>query len=215
MTWAPLTPDGFIMYARTEGTQTLLSGPPSPPNQEATALIIDPAKDDPELWLGNPEPSSFDNAQPTSSPSWAQKPVWPRPAGQDVEPSFYGFRGDDLFGMVIRWHTTKEVELLWYQRGVTDPVRIPLDFEMNEADSTALKADFSTDSFTVQRIMGENSSPGVINMIVVPQGICFWAIAQGFWFIPFTDIDSYLKTHPVPQRPPGNGPNRSDGADDG
>jgi hypothetical protein len=30
-------------------------------------------------------------------------------------------------------------------------------------------------------------------MTVVPQGICFKSIIQGFWFVPFSDIEAYLK----------------------
>jgi len=34
-------------------------------------------------------------------------------------------------------------------------------------------------------------------LVVTHQGLCFRYSFNGFWFLPFSDIDTYLKTHPA------------------
>ncbi len=199
--WQPLTEAGLLMHARTEDTRTLLYGPGSYKNQSDAAVLVDPTKTDPELWLG-PLTSLQKTNGPGSEklplpelPAWAKQSAWQQGAGPNVKSGDYGFRGDDLFCLVTQTREAKKVELVWYRRGQADPVHIPLNFAMKDDALKALKAVISGDSNTLQMITEPDKTPFVLSMTVVPQGICFKGLFQGFWFVPFSDIDAYFQAN--------------------
>jgi hypothetical protein len=199
--WLPFTQAGLLMRARTEDSRTLLYGPGSYKNASDAAVMVDPAKSNPELWLGPLTPLQVTNAPgseklpPPELPAWAKQSLWQQPEGADIKSSDYGFRGDDLFALATHGKETKKVELVWYRRGKADPVRIHLSFQMGDEAINALKAVLSGNSNTLAMVAEPDKTPYVLSMTVVPQGICFKGLIQGFWFLPFSDIDDYLKAN--------------------
>ncbi len=202
--WLPLTRFGFLFHAQTDGVRTLLYGRGSRSKNPDIAVMFDPAKDEPELWLGNPTPLPMVGlpgsplALRPELPAWAQKPIWPVADENDTDE--YGFRGDDLFALARHDQTA---ELIWYRRGQAEPVRIALSFKMDQATDTALRA------LLPDEIAGIEQPKDIhdLSMEVTSQGICFTPGEEGFWYLPFADIDAYAKDHPDSQSdsapPPG------------
>ncbi len=128
-------------------------------------------------------------------PEWSQHALWQEPPNEQASETSYGFRGDDLFCFVLH-HKTGQKELLWYRQGQPDPTHIPLSFKMGEDAANALNV-FDTaddDARKAQRL--PDLTP--LHMYCAPQGLCFVAASQGFWFLPFADVDNYLNTHSSP-----------------
>ena len=197
--WAPLTQEGVFFNVRTQGGRTLLYGSGSYGRRSDAAVLIDPAQAGPEAWLGPLEPlpkRGAPGSEPAEMPAWARHTVWTQEENSGVRSSDYGFRDGDLFALLRgNGKDGRKLELAWYRRGgPAAPVRIPLHFEMDEAAVQALKAVLSVNSNTFGMVREPDKTPFAVGMTVAPQGICFKAIIQGFWFLPFTDIDAYLKS---------------------
>jgi len=197
--WPRVIPSGELSFSQTAGSRTLLYGrhllPPGAP-QSDIVFMVDSAKPNPELWLGTPGPllgtEMVGKPEPLPpQPDWAQHPLWQQPPEDGPYQSEYGFHGDDLFGFVIHAKTQGK-ELLWYRHGQTTPVRISLSFKMSDDAAQALKAMEEIDDDPIKKQRPPNNSP--MTLSVTPQGLCFLAPNKGFWFLPFSDIDAYLKS---------------------
>jgi len=191
--WQPLIDTGALEFAKTDGTRVLLYGPRSykGKNPGDVVFMIDPAQATPELWLGGPVPSLGTGMVSKEGPEpapWPKAPVWPIPQQGAISAWEYGFRGNDLFSYISNSKAAQN-ELVYYRRGSPEPILIPLDFKLDATTAQTLQAARERDPH--YKFQPHNSG---VQMTVVPQGICF-SQPQGFWFLPFTEIDAYLKTH--------------------
>jgi hypothetical protein len=204
--WPSLTQFGFLIHSQTDGVRTLLYGPGSVKTNADIVVMIDPAKNQPELWLGNPAPpfqSGFPGSEKAPRPElppWARKAVWPKADHKELNASDYGFRGDDLFALVNRRQPTKITELVWYRHGDSKPIHIPLSFEIDSDTDKALSA-FLPEVIT-KRIDDSGKTNNIVGLTVTPLGICFTPGEEGFWYLPFTDLDAYMKALALDQSPP-------------
>lgn len=203
--WAPLVNTNVLGHTRTEGARVLLYGTGSYKTRSDAAVMIDPARREPELWLGPLTAllrSNLPGAEKATAdlPGWANASVWTQAEGDRERSNDYGFRDKDLFGLIRREKGAHPVELIWYRRGEKVPVHIPLTFAMDDAATAALQAVLPQNVNTFEMVKDPEKTPYVLSMTVIPQGICFKALMQGFWFLPFADVDHYLKTN-APPRP--------------
>jgi hypothetical protein len=98
---------------------------------------------------------------------------------------------------------TGSYELLVYTKGQGRmPCRIPLQFKMK--DTPALNASMDESA--------EHSGTPSFNLkfLKTTQGFCFVSYSDGVWFLPFTEIDQYLKAHPMIQPGPAEVTSRVD-----
>jgi hypothetical protein len=194
--WESMLPDLLPMHGKSQAALTVLFGPciHKPPGD--TVIVIDPAKPDPELWLGpltpRPVPGGTVPGTPPPPPAWAATAIWQQPK-DGIQASDFGLRGDDLFAFIAGGPKSTKLELVWFQRGKPEPVHIPLQFKMSNDAKAALATVIPATVNTYGMVSEPNKSPYGLSMTVLPEGICFKSIIQGFWFIPFGDIDAWLK----------------------
>ncbi|HEY0257298.1 MAG TPA: hypothetical protein VGC39_07640, partial [Candidatus Methylacidiphilales bacterium] len=129
-------------------------------------------------------------------PPYSKEWIWLRTLPEDAMD--YGFRGHEVFALV----RDSGFKLLWYQPYDSTPLPIPLDLKIDDETHALLAS-----SFKFQFDQAINPATGDLRMTVSAQGIClFPTIIAGpmpfFWFLPFTEIDAYLKAHATDQRPP-------------
>jgi len=197
--WTRVMPSGELTSSQTIGSRTLLSGGQlvkGNASRSGIVFMVDSTKPNPELWLGAPGPlmgtEMVGKPEPLPpQPDWSQHPLWQQPQEDGPYLAEYGFRGDDLFNFGLH-NKTQEKELLWYRHGQATPIRIPLSFKMNDEATNALKAMEEADDDPIKMQRPPNNTP--MSMFCTPQGLCFLALNKGFWFLPFSDIDAYLKT---------------------
>lgn len=101
----------------------------------------------------------------------------------------YGYRGDDIFML-----NQKDIlTLLWFKAGNPEPIPIPLRLKIDDETQALLKSVYPPAIFNEIKIP-DFSRPEFFKMVVTDQGICLFAHFGGFWFLPFSDIDAYLKS---------------------
>jgi hypothetical protein len=207
----------FGMRCKTQGALTLISGyalRSKPPGQ--TVIVIDPAKAEPELWLGpltpRPLPPGTDPAKQPPLPAWAAKSIWQQPK-EGLQATDFGVHGNDLFAFVAGGMKSTKLELVWFQKGKAEPVHIPLDFKMSDDARAALAVVIPAGGNTRDMVTDPNKTPYALSMTVLPQGICFKSIFQGFWFVPFSDIEAYLKKNSRASAAPAAAPKTADKPD--
>ncbi len=197
--WPRLIPSGLLDFFAKTGSRTLLYGRRLQPGDPGEmAFLVDPAKPNPELWLGSP--STFLGTRMVGSPSplppqppWSQAPIWPWPAGAENTLG-YGVHGDDLFGFV-RQKATDQYQLLWYRRGGPAPLPIPLQFKMDDEAALALKKRAEADDDRTRRFRALQNTN--LQMYATDSGLCFFAPSKGFWFLPYGDLGRYLGAQAV------------------
>jgi len=200
--WPRLIDSGQLEFTQTDGARTILYGPRSgrDKTQGMVVFLVDPARSQPELLLGAPVPSfgthivGTPNPPPPAPwpdpPAFLNSPPWDNQAG-------YGFRGNDLFCYVSDMATLKN-ELVWWRAGRANPVHIPLVFKMSDADAAALKAAGAGDP--LRNLRYQEPVAAGFQVKTGGTGIFFLVRSQGFYFLPYSDIDAYFKD--IPATPP-------------
>jgi nucleoredoxin len=195
--WPRLIDSGGTDFIASDGTRTIIYGTRDYHNKSLgdVVFMINPSKDQPELLLGEPAQSLGTEMQGKPGPMpapWPSPPVWPPPSEGAIKSFEYGFRNDDLFARVSDKATLKN-EIVWFQRGRPEPVHIPLSFELNEeAAGVYQKIEDAEPGATKQFL--ENPRAGG-KMFWGPSGIFFAVSKLGFYYLPYSDIDAYLKAH--------------------
>jgi nucleoredoxin len=195
--WPRLIDSGATDFILSDGTRTIVYGTRDNGNKSLgdVVFMIDPSKDQPELLLGAPAQSLGTEMQGKYGPmpaAWPSPPVWPTPAAGAINSSEYGIRNNDLFACVSDKATLKS-EIVWFQRGRPEPVHIPLSFELNDDDAGVYKKIEDAEPAEKRQFL-ENPLAGG-KMFWGPSGIFFAVSRLGFFFLPYTDIDAYLKAH--------------------
>ncbi len=194
--WSLVSDTGVMRSATSTLGRTLLHGSTTHSNRLKAAILFDPARSQPEVWMGPVSSlkvrSGKEWIQP-ESPEWSNSFFWPaadKEAGEEIECSI---RGDDLLCLVRNHSEGERARLIYYRRGKTDPIHIPLRFEMQPDALNALKSVLSEKVNTFDVISKPHEHPHILEMQVASSGLCFRALHHGFWFLPFAELDAYLK----------------------
>jgi hypothetical protein len=205
--WPPMVDSGEMLYTQSDGTRTIIYGARDYANIALgdVVFMIDPVKKQPELLLGEPAQMmgmKMEMVAVGSPPApWPTPPVWPAsPTGDHSSPE-YGFRGDDIYARFSNVQTLKD-GLLWYRRGQPRPLYIPLEFKLNDDAAAVFKKIQDAEPVATQQYLQKPIEGGEMKM--GNTGIFFIEHRLGFYFLPYADIDAYLKTHPdgVPAEEP-------------
>ena len=197
--WPRLIDSGRLEFKETDGMRTILYGPRSYRDkaQGMVVFFVDPAKLKPELWLGAPAPSF--GTHMVGEPNAPLPAPWPKPPiFMDSPPwdnqASYGFRGNDLFCYVSDMATLTN-ELVWWHGGQSKPVHIPIIFKMSDADAAALKAATADEPPPDSRYQSPTTAG--LELRISSKGLFFLVRDQGFYFLPYSDLDTYFKKLPT------------------
>ena len=107
------------------------------------------------------------------------------------DPVGYAYRNGNFF---VLGHTDDCYTLWWVEPAKTDPIAIPLKLTIDDATLAGMKSRYG-DAMVPILTSPMKSPAATVSMTVTSEGLCLTGEAGGFWFIPFSDIDSYLTAH--------------------
>jgi hypothetical protein len=175
-------------------------------NRNGEATLFDPKNAGPEYWMAPREPHVRQQASKGKPPvkeqtPWLAHTLWDAPDKEVfVAPGYVGFHGDDLFILIPPKDTNGKYEMLCYQKGMGRlPRHIPLQFHLDDAaraDLSKTTGDSIRD-LNISKIEHPNTiQGGGSKLMTTNQGLCLQLPFLGFWFLPYGDIDQYLKANP-------------------
>jgi hypothetical protein len=139
-------------------------------------------------------------AGPLSAPDIREKARWQLPETRDYFVSNGTFRENELFLLErdgagvynMRW---------WFPSSPREGVVMPLNFILFPQDPSQVKklADVVRDTgLGFEALKNPNLlMPGLLHILATPHGLVAYHISHGFWFIPNSDMESWLrKNHP-------------------
>jgi hypothetical protein len=200
-TWPPLFDGRFNDSVVTENGQSLVF------NAMGEAMFIDPKSPSPIPWMAADEPIyRHPKGQPgVTGPvptPWASQTIWDCPPDKkkQMDERTVAFHEGRLFILFKPSPIENRYELLCYDktRG-RKPVHIPLKMELTEAAKAVLSQHPGRmpNGWTLDEIE-QPHPPFEPQLIATSQGLCLDLRIAGFWFIPYADIEGYLKSLPKP-----------------
>jgi hypothetical protein len=192
--WAPVFDSSLWTWSTRRQEQTIVFNP------DGEVVLLDPARAEPE-YLMNPGHTRFRKAAATQ-PGERPKTPWAAPGKWDAVPFGFGHliggNSEHLFRVMISGGDKWSYTLDWFdqEHGRRGHI-IPLKFVLDEKDYASLpplyhigkEAKFS---FADLESPGKDCNPSIA---AVKEGICLCSDDLGIWFIPFSDIESYMDTH--------------------
>jgi hypothetical protein len=201
-TWPPVFDDSYNSRLVTEGNRTLVM------NFDGEVTLLDADASGPQYWVANPIPhirqfSRPGKPNPPVPTPWTAQSRWKVPSQKTSNWRFEsGFHGDNLYIFNIPREGTY-CELLCYQPGRQTPQHIPLSFHLDDTDRRALASpkirmfDWTPDCLEHPEYTAAHLASGVdFHVLATSQGLCLLYGTNGFWFIPYGDMENYLKAHP-------------------
>jgi len=181
--WPDLIPGFTIPRAVPVGDKTLLEN-----GKERICLLIDPAKDKPEVLFAptGPLPPALAAYGPARWPLDYSKVS--RGIGRSK-----GLHRDAFFSLARYQTTPAHYELLWVDASHVDsPVKIPLQFSLDPTMQAQLKL-LKGAPANFDEIVNPASLNSLLQMVSTDAGICLYG-GSVLWFIPYEDIEAYLKS---------------------
>ena len=200
--WQPVFDASYASQSVTENGETLLV------THDGEVVLLSPKKSDPE-YLMSPRIPRFrrfplDSAKET--PSWIGKTSWDVPEHPEFSADGYcsdniGYGHGQLFVLVAPSMAKAPYELLVYSKKTgRTPRHILLQFHLDPSTKTCLAPLFNGHdgpNWTVDPIDHPGTALFTLDLLPTEQGLCFHMYAAGVWFLPYQDIDSYLKSQPA------------------
>jgi hypothetical protein len=195
--WPPVFDGRFDDEVVAEGDRTLVL------NQMGEITLIDPKAPAPIPWMASDVPI-YRKAKglpgvtgPVPTP-WASEAIWDCPPGKQKQMGSWSvaFHDDRLFILTKPSPLENRFELLYYDKTHgRKPVHIPLKMELTEPEKAVLlqHPGHMPNGWTLDEIEQPPHGP---MLLATNQGLCLKLMVAGFWFIPYADIEVYLKAHP-------------------
>ena len=154
-------------------------------------FLVDPAQSQPSLLLSQPGASLPADVASFGPARWQV----------DATTIIHTFRGqmgvhgDALVSFIRHQTVPNHFELLWYDPHQKAPISIPLKFEMDPAFQSKVRTlpgmlnNYSTRDSAIHPEL--DIFP--LQAVYTDSGICLWHPSNGVWFIPYTEIELYLK----------------------
>jgi hypothetical protein len=141
---------------------------------------------------------SLPNGAPRPAPDWADKALWNCPPDHDkgITTATVAFHGKRLFVLAKPSLIVDDYELICYARAGCEPVHIPLSLKLLSADRATIKNSAHLGDDRLDEIEHPRYED-LPTLIATGQGLCLEANRAGFWFIPYSEIDAYLKSQPA------------------
>ncbi len=196
-TWAPVFDGRFNDEVVSESDRTLVL------NQMGEVTLIDAKAPAPIPWMASDVPIYRKAkglpgvAGPVPTP-WASEALWDCPSGKQKQMGSWNVAFDDdrLFILTQPNPLENRIELLAYDKAHgRKPVHIPLRMELTEPEKAVLSQHpgHMPNGWTLDEIAHPKNG---FQIIATPEGLCLKLMVAGFWFIPYAEIDAYLKSIP-------------------
>ena len=121
------------------------------------------------------------------------------------------WQGERFFVLSPPGGSAQDYELLAYtKKGGRKPVRVPLEFRLDDAVRQLLAPIYTGDKSSdgsVESIEHPGYSLSALKPIADSQGLWLCSAAGSVWFIPYAELDDYFKNHAVDSdgtAPPGS-----------
>jgi hypothetical protein len=213
-TWPPLMNGAFADGTAADGDRTLIY------NANGEATLIDPKAAAPIPLMASDQPTyrvldvDQGHASPVPTP-WAGQAIFDCPPGKRKDMSGnMAYHDGRLYIFSQPDKMRNEYELLYYDKARgRAPLHIPLNFHFNDTACVAMSKHpgqlpngWSIDEFEHPR------RPFEPHVLGTPQGLCLKLMIGGFWFIPYRDIDAYVKNLPGAAGAPPPAPSNASAA---
>jgi hypothetical protein len=174
-------------------------------NQYGEATLIDPKSNEVEHLMAASTP--FVRKKPVPGPRvvrvqtpWAAQTLWDAPAGHTWY-NMMAYGAGRLFILNPPAQKGGAYDLMVYTRtGGRAPRHVPLEFRLSDADRPALSTRLPHAPALWQPGWIEHPDTtkypsGDVQFFATAQGLVIQPVNVGFWFIPYADIDAWLKAH--------------------
>lgn len=194
--WPEVFDSTWGMESITERGKTLVY------SRAGEAVLLDPARVEPEYLMAADQPryrktAKINQDSVKQMTPWAERTRWDPVSGIGLD-GHAAVNADSLFLLLEPGNGRKSYEMLCYDKdhGRT-PRHIPLQFVLDPGTRAALVPIYkgkngdssSMDSIEQPRVQSN------AHIIAAKDGICLTGGNAGVWFIPYSDMDTYLKTH--------------------
>ncbi|MDD5261500.1 MAG: hypothetical protein PHD76_06580 [Methylacidiphilales bacterium] len=198
--WQPVFDSSFGGQIATACGKTIVT------NQRGEIVLLDPQSTEPKPLMTPVQPIFRKQPTPGSQPikelpSWFAQAAWDATPNEVLYHTELAFHEDTLFALKKPKIKGGVYDLLCYRLGQgRTPRHIPLVFHLNDqaradlcvkpSDAPALWApgQFEHPDTTIYPSNG-------IQFFGTKDGLCIEPFNVGFWFLPYSDIDGYLKAH--------------------
>jgi hypothetical protein len=187
--WPAVYDFASFVQPETQGCQTLVR------SAGGEVMLLDAGQPGPVPLMVPAEPRDWrrqaDHTLKKALPSWAAQARWKASlqwgwANIFGNPRYLGYHDGHLFALASPNEQYPRFQLLWFITGRPDPVAIPLRFLIDSSEEKAI-----TQGMVFPPKLGSSNS--TLIMLPTDQGICFHEL-RGFWFLPYKQIDHYLKS---------------------
>ena len=166
-------------------------------NQYGEITLMDPSSPAPIPLMAPLEPIHRKGAALERAP-WAGQALWDSP-GKDtpIWSSIVGYHDGNLYVLAKPKVKGGTFELLCYQKGAErTPRRIPLKFQLDASVVASIPpgGDRMPNGWSQNEIEHPDTSLIPLTLITTNQGLCVKLFCVGFWFLPYGDIETYLKS---------------------
>jgi hypothetical protein len=196
--WPAVFDGRFNDYVVHDGERTLVFNP------QGEATLIDPKVSTPIPWMASDEPiyrtakGSPGNYGPVPTP-WAAQAIFDCPPGKrkQMDSSTVAFHDGHLFVFVQPDPLSNDFELLYYDPSHgRKPLHIPLQFQFTDSEKIALSLHpgHLPNGWSLDELLHPRT-PFKPRLVASNQGLCFVYMLAGFWFVPYDEIDAYVKSH--------------------
>lgn len=196
-TWEKVFEGDFPISTITVGDRSLVYSP-------SGAALLDANSATPEYWKYTYPRAAMERlAGPTDWPSSPRADF----STKGGSPSLGGiaFHKEDLF-LLEDPGTDGQYHLLCYRKNDPQaPRRIPLAFHWDDQTRAILFSIPPAQGWPNNQVLEQIEHPDRLSLdpnlqltpmlVTTAQGLCFKYRYAGFWFLPFTDIDAYLKSN--------------------
>jgi hypothetical protein len=197
--WPAVFDDSWNSRLVTVGDRTLVM------NFDGEVTMLDADATGPQYWVANPTPHlrHFNRPGKPNPPvptPWAGQARWQVPVTKTSNWRFESaFHGDNLY-ILDAPQNANRYELLCYVKGEQTPRHIPLSFHLDDATRAAISSShIRLFSWSPDRLehpeQPDSDSSMAFHVLATNQGICLVYMFNGFWFLPYSDIEAYLKSH--------------------
>ncbi len=199
--WRQVCDIGEWPSSVTRGGQTVLA------TWDGEAVLIDPARSEPE-YLMAPAGGFYwgrytDGPKTSAKMPWRQQTPWDPPGkGQgsvEMNAERIAWRDERFFVLSQPPGKSQRYELFAYtKKGGRKPTRVPLEFRLDEAARQSLAPIYTGDQSSdgsIESIEHPGYGLSALKPIADERGLWLYSAAGSVWFVPYADLDEYIKNH--------------------
>jgi hypothetical protein len=198
-TWPEVFDGSFSNQTITSLGKTLVL------DQRGEATLLDPNQSAPEYWMATSQPQFRKLPTPGTSAikeitPWLGKTIWDPPTDRHMWYTKVAFNQDHLLILEKPKIKGGAYDLSVYEKVKgRAPRHIPLEFHLSDKDRAALSniPPGLPSTWDINQIDHPDTTiypSSDVQFFAAKQGLCIQPHNVGFWFLPYADIEAYLKS---------------------